>query len=442
MSADGLKLPSNVQLRQHVLFALAAYWKTNENLISGLPVHQAELFEVSGPLKMHAVILPEWASSSGVDGCLLVPAEACAFGTGWESVDWWLAAFLLLECWHERAWEESHGPIHSYSFRLAGWDTRVWERAWVNRIAIFLRQWAARACRRNSDELFGCLPAPKIIMTHDVDAVQKTLAIRIKQGVFHLFNVARLASRGQWSDAGSRFNHAIRFLFGNDEWWCYTDIQNIEKRAGLRSIFHFAADPRRKNLTRWLLDPGYDVRQARIQTLIAGLVQDGWRIGLHQSFDAWNDCDLMSAQRSLLQTVSPQAIHACRQHWLKFSWKKTWTAQCASGLNLDTTLMFNDRMGFRGAAALSWSPWDPVAGQRHGLHAMPTVLMDSHVYDYLPMTEEQRLSAFRFWLDEIRAVGGCAAVLWHPQTISNDYGWRQGFIDLVNLMKDEKCDSL
>lgn len=440
MSIDGVQLPPMEVLKQHVLVALAGYWKDNDKLLAGLSVQQVSQVVVSGPLRLQAVALPDWAASCGVDGCLLVPKEACPTGFGWQSVDWWLGAFLLLECWHERVWEACHGPIHSYSYRLDDWDARVWERAWVNRIAMFLREWSARLHFRRADDLFGPLPMAEVVMSHDVDAVAKTVAIRIKQGGFHLFNVARHLLKGQWREAETRLQSAFRLLLGSDDWWCFVDMQEVEERAGMRSTFHFSADPRRKTPLRWLLDPGYDVRQQRIQALIAGLVRGGWRVGLHQSYDAWQSSDLMRQQRSLLQSVSPESILACRQHWLRFSWQRTWDAQCASGLLLDTTLMFNDRMGFRTAAALCWSPWNHVAGHRYALSAMPTVLMDSHVFDYRPMTTAQRMSAFSYWLDEIRSVGGSAAVLWHPHTVSADYGWRQGFVDLVTLMvKDANC---
>ena len=57
----------------------------------------------------------------------------------------------MLECWHERIWEKKFGPIHSYSFRLKGWDNRVWDYAWVNRIALFLKSWSIKL---NQEELF------------------------------------------------------------------------------------------------------------------------------------------------------------------------------------------------------------------------------------------------------------------------------------------------
>ena len=62
-------------------------------------------------------------------------------GVDSKKVDWWTAIFLLMEGWHERIWEKTRGVIHSYSFKLKDWDTRAWDHAWVNRIALFLRKW-------------------------------------------------------------------------------------------------------------------------------------------------------------------------------------------------------------------------------------------------------------------------------------------------------------
>ena len=50
--------------------------------------------------------------------------------------------FLMLECWHERLFEKDNGPIHSYGYKLKNWDTRAWERAWVNRMALFLMRYS------------------------------------------------------------------------------------------------------------------------------------------------------------------------------------------------------------------------------------------------------------------------------------------------------------
>jgi len=62
---------------------------------------------------------------------------------------------------------------------------------------------------------------------------------------------------------------------------------------------------------------------------------------------------------------------------------------------------------------------------------LPTVLMDSHLYDYQMLAADDRRATMRAWLDEVVAVAGQAAVLWHPHTLSDDYGWREGFEELL-----------
>ena len=115
----------------------------------------------------------------------------------------------------------------------------------------------------------------------------------------------------------------------------------------------------------------------------------------------------------------------CRQHWLRFAWKNTWAAQSEAGIQVDTTLMFNDRPGFRSAAATTWAPWNTDTRKEHNLLITPTMLMDSHFYDYQPMTSAERRAAMRHWIGEVRAVSGEIAVVWHPHTLTSDYGWHR-----------------
>ena len=149
MLPDSLSPLARGDLKRHFLAAMHRYWPDNAEPISELPVPGRPFPEVVGSLHLSLVEMPEWALPFAVDGALAVPQEACGEETvKWENVDWFLAGFLLLECWHERQWEMRFGPIHSYSTRLTRWDRRVWDKAWVNRIALFLRAWAARRARQ------------------------------------------------------------------------------------------------------------------------------------------------------------------------------------------------------------------------------------------------------------------------------------------------------
>ena len=131
--------------RDYISKTLSGYWKDNGSLISELPIPVIQVSaNLPSPPKMDRVPLPDWAQDIGVEGEILIPHELIFGETGsdWQKVDWLGAAFWYLNGTAERAFEQAQGPIHSNSFRLKGWDPRIWERAWVNRIALFLRRWA------------------------------------------------------------------------------------------------------------------------------------------------------------------------------------------------------------------------------------------------------------------------------------------------------------
>ena len=433
-----LRVPGRAALQAHVGRALGRYWRSGAMAVQRLPIAEVVFPDSLDALKLVMVQMPDWAARSAVDGRLAVPAEACQGQADppWDRVDWWLAAFLLLECWHERAWELRHGPIHSYSHRLRAWDARVWSHAWVNRIALFMRAWASRMAGTPDDQWLGPVPAASIALTHDVDAVNKTLAIRLKQSLFLLFNAVRLAGRGHWHSAAERIAQASAFLLRPNTWSGLLDATcSLERACGLRSRFHFYAGGRPTGVVQWLFDPSYEISEPGLARTIQSMSAQGFSIGLHLSFDAWRSAPRARAQRERLESVVGAPVLNCRQHWLRFSWCDTWAAQSQAGLAQDTTLMFNDRAGFRAAAALQWSPWDARSGAAHRLTVLPTLLMDSHLYDYQPLLREQRRQAIGQWLDELVAVGGQAAVLWHPHTLSRDYGWRDGFDELIAQMQ-------
>lgn len=427
-------------MRRHVIGALSCYWPQGSGWIDKLPLLEPAVQpSLMMPLRLVPIVVPAWANACAVDGQLLVPQEALseqalASAEPWRSVDWILAAFVLLEAWHERLWEQQHGPIHSYSLCLQGWDQRVWEHAWVNRIGLFLRIWATCHFNLSDNDIFGPLPRPRIYLTHDVDAVAKTLPIRLKQGAFNLFKTGRSLLRFDVESAWQHCAQALRFLFSKDQWNTFELLLTLEQQAGVQAVFHFFADVQPRGLRRWLLDPSYSIYSPTIRRLFTLLRQYNHSIGLHPGFDAWNDSSLLASSRQRLEWEAGVSVKHCRQHWLRFGWQKTWRAQSCAGLLQDFTLMFNDRPGFRASTALSWNPWDPILQNSYAIKATPTVFMDSHFYDYHPMSPEQRRALIERFLGECLAVHGEIAVLWHPHSLGRDYGWLSGFLVVLEIL--------
>lgn len=415
------------------------YWGAEHSQIASLPMPRVGYDLGAGDWV--SVPLPEWAAEIGVgpDRVLMVDASAIVTGDGpaWERCDWLSAAWQHLTGAAERDHERRHGPILSYAFRLKRSQPELFDRAWVNRIFLFLRRWAARRMGRSETSVFGALPTPEIILTHDVDAVKKTPEIRLKQSTFHLWNAVRALLARDPSRAVSMARNSARFALRSDTFWTFSKIRSMEDMAGLRSILHFYGGPaglKRGRPERLLLDPAYDILHPDLRDELHAFQDGGWTIGLHQSTAAWKAPDKMAEERDRVEKAAGNAVTRCRQHWLFFSWAETWRAQERAGLLLDSTLGFNDRPGFRNGAALRFPPWDFAEERPLGIEVVPMVFMDSQFYDYDPMSPDARTAAMAHWINEIRAVHGEATVNWHTHTIGESYGWEDGYRSLLDLL--------
>lgn len=424
-------LSAAVKRRSLAVPSLAAYWSKTNAPITMLPIPvAAPVLTEPLPPRLAEIELPGWAADLAPERTLPVPAHSVIEGQGpaFERVDWLGAAFWYLNGSAERAHEAAHGPMHSYSYKLAGWPQRMWDRAWVNRIALFLRRWAARQAHSAEGELLGLLPQPEILVTHDVDAVRKTWSIRGKQSAFHVFNGARRLSAADFRGALAKLGSAGRFMLSQADYWKFDELAEMERAAGVLPYFmlYGRAPSHRKGRLR-LLDPDYDVMEEPVAGRVRALAQRGCVIGLHPSFDSWDDSAAMQEERLRVERACAAPVTSCRQHWLKFSWARTWSAQQQAGLKLDMTLGFNDRPGFRNGAALRFSPWDEARGAALAMESVPLVLMDSQLYDYAEMDDAARAVTIQRWIGEVVEVRGTASVVWHPHTLSSDYGWRNGF---------------
>jgi hypothetical protein len=418
---------SGVVIRNEVLILLGRYWSNKEDEIIRLPIANSNIVPSSLPPQLTLVALPEWALDCGVDGNILIPKE---WEDVWKKVPWLHVIYWMIHAYPERCWEERYGCIDSYSIQLKNWDARLWQHAWVNRIALFLRRWAAHTQKINEFELFGVLPKAELILTHDVDAIKKTMAIRFKQSLFNGYNAGRLIIKGRYNEALKKISNAFRFLLSKDDYMYIPAVMQLESNYNVRSVFHFYAGKTglKRSFRSMLIDPGYTVTDKRMKNIFYDLKQGGWEIGLHPSAFTWNESEGITIQKNNLEKASDYKVTKLRQHWLRFSWKKTWKAQRDAGLTLDSTLGFNDRCGFRNSAALRM----PV-NRSANVHfeSVPMFLMDSHLYDYKMLTAVERIQVIQYWLKELYDVSGVGSIIWHTHVFGKDYGWASGYETLL-----------
>jgi peptidoglycan/xylan/chitin deacetylase (PgdA/CDA1 family) len=243
--------------------------------------------------------------------------------------------------------------------------------------------------------------------------------------------------KGEFRQSIRRGGKALRFLFSQDNYWCFDKILELEEKNGIKTMFNFYGGKpgNSRNIKEQILDPAYNVHSPALKKQIKKMHINGWGIGLHQSFDAWKDKDRMKSEKKNLEKALGDAVTTCRQHWLRFSFNDTWKVQQDIGFKQDTTLGFNDRPGFRNASAVNYFPWDKKSDKPMQIEVIPMMLMDSHIYDYAHIDEKNIFNEIDKWIDEVKTVCGQISVVWHQRVMSDDYGWRNGFEYLIKTHK-------
>ncbi|MEC7785613.1 MAG: hypothetical protein VX579_01585, partial [Nitrospinota bacterium] len=319
--------PSHVKW---TLETFSRYWPGKTDLILDLLLPKLIQYQkIELPPSLSKVTLPKWAIDCGINGCLLIPSKYINPGTSpeWERADWLGILFWFLHGVAEREYENRFQPIHSYKFRLEGWDPQIWDHAWGNRIALFIRRWVAKKLGNDEENIFGKLPPGEIWITHDIDATSKTFSIRIKQSTFHIVICCKSIFNGDWKEAASRLKKAVSFFLSSGNYWLIDKVIEIEKDLGMRSVFLFYGGKSKKSLKKILMDPGYSISDSRIADHLRNLSSDGWGVGLHPSFTAWKDFSELACERKRFENITQNKVQLCRQHWLKFGWSSTWQAQ-------------------------------------------------------------------------------------------------------------------
>ena len=428
-----IELPAREELMGHIIKSLDIYFSSNSKEISRLPIAEVKTLKIDIPLRLVAVELPKWGFDAGVEGKILVPAETLTSeNADWKGVDWFLAAFLLLESCHERYWELKKNDIRSYAKQLKNWDKRAWDHAWVNRIGIFLALW-----NEKDFDLQIVRRHYKLDMTHDVDAISKTFQLRLKQGTFNLFNALRRFDNLKKFRIDLEKN--LNFVLKNSNISNISTTLEIENIHALKSLFNLSGKLPFQGPKSWLLDPSYKLSDIKQQGIPQMILENGCRIGLHGSYNSSKNARLFKTEKNLLEEELEIKTNNHRQHWLRLNWARTFQIYETNDIGTDSTVMFNDVSGFRNSACLTWNPWNFEENRQHSFLECPTIVMDSHIYDYAENTENGFKRAVTI-MQEVKYLGGQAQILWHPHTLSFDYGWKEGFIFICDMLQNQLSD--
>lgn len=101
-----------------------------------------------------------------------------------------------------------------------------------------------------------------------------------------------------------------------------------------------------------------------------------YEIGLHPSYDSYDDYVMISAERKKLQEVIGGKVRTSRQHFLRFAFDETITALSDSGIYEDSSLGYQNRIGFRCGTAFTYLLYDLRRDRNSRVSETPMIIMD------------------------------------------------------------------
>ncbi len=339
-------------------------------------------------------------------------------------------AFLLLTRYEEYASEKKGKYINSYCFNHPRKNKDTFDIPMVNRL---FQKLEGLISGQFQGLAFGPGQKPQIELSHDLDYIRKTVQLRIKQTAMNGWNTAMSLARPR-SFAGN-LNRTFRYLFSSPSYWHFDYWTGLESSYNMSSVFYVYAKSDDRSATKWLLDPAYDVSiNPRLQKQLGELMKQGFRVGLHGSFDSAESLELLKKEKDILEDAVGQEVSKTRQHWLRY--REGVTPHIHEKLfEFDSTLGWNDRIGFRSGCCSIFRPFDHENQKPFDHLEIPQVIMDSNIYDY---GNDQ----VPFWQDKCRALllglrnfkNSHIALSWHPRVRSSDYNWHIFYEDLLKII--------
>lgn len=289
-----------------------------------------------------------------------------------------------------------------------------------------------------------------VCLTHDVDVVS---LYSFKQSV-RLWGPG-IINNGSISDRvfrllglGKNFIQTMRQIRTGDPLHCYERWLEVEDQVGARSTFFFwpgwkaVRKHHHSDCAYDLEDPVvFDRQKCTVAEMIREIDRRGWEIGLHPSWYSFDDVDEMKRQKAALENTLGHEVVSVRQHYLHYDIRVTPRAQAEAGFKYDSTLGFNDNVGFRFGTCYPWKLYDLKTETELNIIEIPLIVQDGAMLNPAKGMRLDEDVSFKYVVqitEAVEKVGGVLTLSWHPQYILKSTWWGL-YLRILNYLKEKNA---
>lgn len=194
-------------------------------------------------------------------------------------------------------------------------------------------------------------------------------------------------------------------------------IMDTSEKNNLKSTFNFIADHSNKQR-----DGVYSLDNKHILNLLKKINDRGHLIGMHGSFDSYNNIDQLKKEFNILKETCKeleisQKYWGARQHYLRFDIPITLQYLNDIGLHYDESLGYADHSGFRCGVCYDYPAFNIVSRQKLNIIIRPLIVMECSVLDYdymnLNIQTGEAFNKMVYFKNICESYNGNFTLLWH-----------------------------
>jgi hypothetical protein len=231
---------------------------------------------------------------------------------------------------------------------------------------------------------------------------------------------------GRWSKARER----IDVLKGKlpDPYDAYEWMDDLHQRYGLNPIYFFLVA---EEISRY--DKNIDIKNPEFQQLIQTVASKN-QIGVHPSWASGDNNSLIQKEKKWLEKISHHAIHASRQHYIRFHLPHTFQQLLSVGITHEYSMGYGTINGFRASIASPFYWYDLQKEESTKLLIHPFCFMDANSFYEQQQSPAETLEELMHYYNVIKSVNGTMITLWHNNflgTAKEFEGWREIYENFI-----------
>jgi hypothetical protein len=214
-----------------------------------------------------------------------------------------------------------------------------------------------------------------------------------------------------------------------DPYDTYDYMLSLHKQYNVKPFYFFLVGEYGEN------DKNLSIGNRAYQNLIKRLA-DYSPVGIHPSFGSNESIEKLKKEISDLSKTLKREISQSRQHFLKLHFPETYRNLIEIDISDDYTMGYAAHLGFRAGTCTPFYFYDLDMEISHKLKIHPFQVMDATLLYYLKLKPSEVMSLVYPIIQEIKAVNGTFATLWHNESLSNYQQWK-GWKDVYELIMKE-----